>query len=168
MLRFAMISKWHVHAKGYAEFVQKQPDACITCEWDEAAARGAAWAESLGVDFVADYDALLAREDVDAILVCTPTNMHKEVMIKAANAVKHIFTCSDNSGNILFDLVHCKCTHGANNSSTTSHIGFTMFHTCTRFQIKTARIIAEALANNTYRSITCIIAVFIPMISHYD
>ena len=92
MLRFAMISKWHVHAKGYAEFVQKQPDACITCVWDEDAARGAAWAESLGVDFVADYDALLAREDVDAILVCTPTNMHKEVMIKAANAGKHIFT----------------------------------------------------------------------------
>lgn len=92
MIRFAMISKWHVHAAGYAKFVQQQPDASISCVWDEDAARGQAWADELGVDFVADYDALLARDDVDAILVCTPTNMHKEVMIKAANAGKHIFT----------------------------------------------------------------------------
>lgn len=92
MLRFAMISKWHVHAKGYAEFVQKQDDATVTCVWDEDAARGAAWADELGADFVANYDELLARDDVDAILVCTPTNMHKEIMIKAANAKKHIFT----------------------------------------------------------------------------
>jgi 1,5-anhydro-D-fructose reductase (1,5-anhydro-D-mannitol-forming) len=92
MLKFAMISKWHVHADGYAKFVQKQPDACISCVWDEDPVRGKAWADELGVDFVADYDAVLAREDVDAILVCTPTNMHKELMIKAANAGKHIFT----------------------------------------------------------------------------
>ncbi|MDO4388470.1 MAG: Gfo/Idh/MocA family oxidoreductase [Eubacteriales bacterium] len=92
MLRFAMISKWHVHAPGYAKFVQQQKDACITCVWDEDAARGKAWAEELGVDFEADYDALLRREDVDAILVCTPTNAHHDVMIKAANAGKHIFT----------------------------------------------------------------------------
>ena len=92
MLKFAMISKWHVHAEGYANFIKAQPDACISCVWDEDAARGKAWAEELGVDFVANYDDVLAREDVDAILVCTPTNMHKEVMIKAANAGKHIFT----------------------------------------------------------------------------
>ena len=92
MLKVAMISKWHVHAEGYAKFIREQPDAEITCVWDEDAARGQAWADKLGVPFVADYDELLAREDVDAVLIDTPTNMHKEVMIKAANARKHIFT----------------------------------------------------------------------------
>ena len=92
MLRVAMISKWHVHAAGYAKFVQQQGDACITCVWDEQPERGRAWAEELGVPFVEDYDALLARPDVDAVLIDTPTNMHKEVMIKAAKAHKHIFT----------------------------------------------------------------------------
>lgn len=92
MLRFAAISKWHVHAKGYVNFIQKQEDACVTCVWDEDAARGQAWADEIGVDFVPNYDDVLKRDDVDAILVCTPTNMHKEVMIKAANAGKHIFT----------------------------------------------------------------------------
>ncbi len=92
MLRIAMISKWHVHADGYAQFVRQQGDACITCVWDEYAERGRAWAAQLGVPFVENYDELLARPDVDAVLIDTPTNMHKEVMIKAAKAHKHIFT----------------------------------------------------------------------------
>ncbi len=92
MLRIAMISKWHVHADGYAKFVQKCPDAQVTCVWDEQPARGQAWADQLGVPFVADYDALLLREDVDAVLIDTPTNLHKDIMVKAANAKKHIFT----------------------------------------------------------------------------
>lgn len=92
MLRFAMISKWHVHAQMYSEFVLKQPDAMITCVWDEDPERGRVWAQKLYVKFVADLDTLLARDDVDAVLVDTPTNMHKEVIIKAAKAKKHIFT----------------------------------------------------------------------------
>ena len=92
MLNVAMISKWHVHAGGYANFVRNQPDARVSCVWDENADRGQAWADELGVPFVADYDALLAREDVDAVLIDTPTNMHKDIMIKAAKAKKHIFT----------------------------------------------------------------------------
>ena len=92
MLRFAMISKWHVHAQMYAEFVAAQPDAEITCVWDEDKMRGRTWAEALGVDFEADYDTLLARKDVDAVLIDTPTNLHGEVIIKAARAGKHIFT----------------------------------------------------------------------------
>ena len=92
MLNVAMISKWHVHAPGYARFIQEAEDARISCVWDEIPERGQAWADELGVPFVADYDELLKREDVDAVLIDTPTNMHKEIMIKAAKAKKHIFT----------------------------------------------------------------------------
>ena len=90
MLRFAMISKWHVHAQGYAKFIQEQPDDSITCVWDEDEALCAQCAKDMNVDFESDYDKLLAREDVDAILVCSPTNMPKDVMIEAAKAKKHI------------------------------------------------------------------------------
>lgn len=92
MLRIAMLSKWHVHAQEYAGYFQKMNDAKITCVWDEDAERGAKWAADLGVEFVADLDALLAREDVDAVCIDTPTNMHKDVMIKCAKAKKHIYT----------------------------------------------------------------------------
>ena len=92
MLNVAMIGKWHVHAEGYAKEINASSDARVTCVWDDDRARGTAWAEKLNVPFADDYDELLQRPDVDAVAICTPTNMHKEVMIKAAKAKKHIFT----------------------------------------------------------------------------
>ena len=37
-----------------------------------------------------DYHALLAREDVDAVIVCTPHTQHAQQLIDAADANKHI------------------------------------------------------------------------------
>lgn len=92
MLRVAMLSKWHVHAEDYAKQLQALDDVRITAVWDEEAERGAEWAKELGADFEADLDTLLKRADVDAVAVNTPTNLHAEVMIAAANGGKHIFT----------------------------------------------------------------------------
>lgn len=92
MLNVAMLSKWHVHAAGYARELMAMDDVNVTCIWDEDAERGAAWAKELGVAFEADLDELLRRPDVDAVAVNCPTAMHPEVIIKAARAGKHIFT----------------------------------------------------------------------------
>lgn len=92
MLKVAMLSKWHVHAEGYGRDLLSTGKVQITCVWDEKPERGAEWAQKLGVDFVADIDELLARDDVDAVCCCTPTTMHTEALIKAAKAGKHIFT----------------------------------------------------------------------------
>jgi len=92
MLRVAMLSGWHVHAKGYGNNIQSFPDAQVTAVWDEEPARGKAWAEELGVPFEADLAACVARDDVDGVVVNAPTSMHPEVMIAAADAGKHIFT----------------------------------------------------------------------------
>jgi 1,5-anhydro-D-fructose reductase (1,5-anhydro-D-mannitol-forming) len=92
MLNVAMISKWHVHADGYAKHLQSLGNVNITAVWDEITERGRSWAAELGADFESDLDALLQREDVDAVVIDAPTSMHAEVMIAAANAGKHIFT----------------------------------------------------------------------------
>jgi len=50
-----------------------------------------AMADKYGIGFVTtDYDAVLAREDVDAVILCTPTQMHAEQAIKAMDAGKHV------------------------------------------------------------------------------
>ena len=92
MLKVAILSSWHVHAMEYAELFNENSDATITCVWDEDIVKGQEFADELGVPFEADLDLLLARPDVDAVCVNAPTNMHEEVIVKAANAKKHIFT----------------------------------------------------------------------------
>jgi len=91
-LNVAMLSCWHVHAKGYAEEFQARADAKITVVWDEEPNKGTAFAKSLGVEFEPDLDKLLARKDVDAVCINAPTSMHRDIIVAAANAGKHIFT----------------------------------------------------------------------------
>ncbi|MFC4808360.1 Gfo/Idh/MocA family protein [Paenibacillus sp. GCM10023250] len=92
MIRIAMLSYWHVHAWDYTRDVQKNPNTEVVAVWDEIPARGQEAADKLGVPFFADLDELLARDDIDAVVVDTPTNIHRDVMVKAARAGKHIFT----------------------------------------------------------------------------
>ncbi len=92
MLKVAMLSKWHVHAGGYANFVKNCGKCEIVAVWDDDAARGEAWAKELGCEFVPCLDTLLAREDVEAVVCDAPTTEHKDILVKAAKAGKHIFT----------------------------------------------------------------------------
>ncbi|MCL2043070.1 MAG: Gfo/Idh/MocA family oxidoreductase [Treponema sp.] len=92
MVNVLMLSKWHVHADGYAKTINAQPDAKVSCVWDDDVKRGGDWAKELGVPFEPDLEKALARSDVDAVVVDAPTSDHRRVMILAANAGRHIFT----------------------------------------------------------------------------
>lgn len=92
MLSVAMLSRWHVHANDYARQANNHPDIRIAAVWDEDPARGRAWAEELGVTFYQDLAALLSDADIDGVIVDTPTNMHRDVIIQAAKSGKHIFS----------------------------------------------------------------------------
>jgi 1,5-anhydro-D-fructose reductase (1,5-anhydro-D-mannitol-forming) len=91
MIRVAVLSFWHVHGKDYAREAEQHPDTEVVAVWDEVPTRGRAEAAQRGVDFHEDLDELLARPDVDGVVVTTPTSMHRDVMVAAARAGKHIF-----------------------------------------------------------------------------
>lgn len=88
----AVLGYWHVHAAGYAERIHQHPDTELVAVWDDDRSRGKAGADAAGAPFVDDLDTLLAREDLDAVTVTTATSAHHEIMLRAAQAGKHIFT----------------------------------------------------------------------------
>lgn len=90
-IRIGKISYWHVHAWEYTKYAQEHPDTEMAAVWDEIPARGKEAAEKLGVPFYESLDDML-KSDIDAVIVDAPTNLHHEVIIKAARAGKHIFT----------------------------------------------------------------------------
>ncbi len=91
-MNVAVISSWHVHAKGYANDLNKMEDVNLVAVWDENPQAGKAWAEELGCRFEPDYDALMADSSIDGVCISSPTNLHCELICKAAEAGKHIFT----------------------------------------------------------------------------
>jgi predicted dehydrogenase len=55
--------------------------------YDEDANRGRAFAERFGVTtFHETVDHILARDDIDAVIICSPTNVHADLAIAAACA----------------------------------------------------------------------------------
>jgi 1,5-anhydro-D-fructose reductase (1,5-anhydro-D-mannitol-forming) len=92
MIRVAVLSHWHVHAKDYSKQAVEHPDTEIVAVWDDLPERGRAAAQQWGGQFEESLSAVLARDDIDGVIVVTPTNEHRDVMTAAARAGKHIFT----------------------------------------------------------------------------
>ncbi|MDR1630230.1 MAG: Gfo/Idh/MocA family oxidoreductase [Oscillospiraceae bacterium] len=92
MFKIGLVGTWHVHFSGYAKEVAKHEGCVITRLWDPDEAKSREEAEKFGCEFFDDYDAFLSGGEVEGIVVASSTDLHPELLIKAANAGKHIFT----------------------------------------------------------------------------
>ncbi|WP_080873387.1 Gfo/Idh/MocA family protein [Oceanobacillus timonensis] len=92
MINVALLSRWHVHADDYAREVNENEYLSVQLVWDEEEERGRKWAEELGVPFERDFQSVMDNSEIDAVVVTTPTSLHKDIIITAAKHKKHIFT----------------------------------------------------------------------------
>ncbi|MCY0879260.1 MAG: Gfo/Idh/MocA family oxidoreductase [Firmicutes bacterium] len=92
MIRVAMLSAWHVHAPDYARQVQAHPQLSLAAVWDADRPRGEAWAQALGVPFVADLEAVLQDPAIAGVVVNAPTTQHRAVIGAALAHGKHVFS----------------------------------------------------------------------------
>jgi len=91
-LGVGVLSFAHVHAPGFAACLAAMPDVSLVAIADDDEARGRAAAGRFGGEFSRDFRALLAREDVAAVVVASETARHRELIEAAAEAGKHVLT----------------------------------------------------------------------------
>lgn len=89
-LKLGIISFAHGHVRTYADVMREFDDAQIVAAWDDDLARGTQFSEQFGLEFVPRLDDLLARPELDAVFVASPTNQHAAHCIAAARASMHI------------------------------------------------------------------------------
>lgn len=78
-----------IHARNYAQRIDHASLAAVV-DANEHAARSVA--SELGVDrYHSDYRWVMKQEDVDAVVIVTPTVLHREITVAAAKAGKHVF-----------------------------------------------------------------------------
>jgi scyllo-inositol 2-dehydrogenase (NAD+) len=92
MINVALLSKWHVHAADYAREAIQNPSIRIIKVWDELPERGSSWAQDLNVPYESDLSAIFSDLEIDAVIVNAPTTLHRDIIVEAAQAGKHIFT----------------------------------------------------------------------------
>ncbi len=89
-LHLGIISFAHGHINAYADVMQDFDDAKIVAAWDDDQERGESNCAKYGFAFEADLDKLLARDDIDAVFITSPTNQHAQHVVATAQAGKHI------------------------------------------------------------------------------
>ena len=89
-IRIGVLSFAHGHIHAYCTRLKTFSDAVLVAAWDDNEARGREAAERYGIAFEPDYKALLARDDIDAVIITSETNKHADLAVAACAAGKHI------------------------------------------------------------------------------
>ena len=87
-IRFAVVGLGM--GKGRSEICRQTTGAELTAVCDLSEERGREAERAWGVPWVASYDKLLARDDVDAVGLWTPSGSHAAMAVQALRAGKHV------------------------------------------------------------------------------
>ncbi|PZQ95901.1 MAG: inositol 2-dehydrogenase [Cereibacter sphaeroides] len=89
MIRFAILGAGRI-GKVHAAAVASVPGATLTAIADPVAAAAQAVADAYGCD-IRTIDQILASKDVDAVVICTPTDTHADLIERFTKAGKAVF-----------------------------------------------------------------------------
>lgn len=85
-----VLSSAHGHVVRYSELVKTYDDAQLLAYWDDDAQRGQAYAERFGVPLSPRVEDVIARPDIELILVASETNKHADLACAAMEAGKNV------------------------------------------------------------------------------
>jgi predicted dehydrogenase len=89
MLGFAIVGCGMI-ARFHARALAEVPGARLTAVYDSVLDSARAMAKDFGLGVATDLPSLLARPDVDVVIVSTPSGAHLEPAVAAASAGKHV------------------------------------------------------------------------------
>lgn len=91
MKHLAFVGCAHIHTPGFIDRIQKRDDVKVVQVWDHDVERGNRRAQELSALFVADVDAVWSNPSIDAVIICSETDLHEELVLPGAKAGKHLF-----------------------------------------------------------------------------
>lgn len=88
-VRFAIVGTGNI-AGFHARAIGLVPDTQLIAVHSRREEAGFKFASEWHAEYYGDYTALLARDDIDAVCITTPSGTHTELGIQAAQAGKHV------------------------------------------------------------------------------
>lgn len=90
-LVFAIAGAAHIHTPQYINDLQQHPEIKVKSVWDHDADRAAKTAATVNGKAVTDPKAIWDDPEIKAVVILSETNRHRDLVIPAAKAGKHIF-----------------------------------------------------------------------------
>jgi predicted dehydrogenase len=90
-LVFALAGAAHIHTPNYVGILKGREDVKVKYVWDHNPARAQAAAGALASQAVDDPKTIWSDPAVKAVVICSETNLHRDLVLAAAQAGKHVF-----------------------------------------------------------------------------
>lgn len=91
MKKIAFVGCGHIHTPAFVNMTGKRNNVEVAAVWDHDAARAQKYAEQLKCKVVASDDEIWNDDSIDGVVICSETNLHGELVRKAAAAKKQMF-----------------------------------------------------------------------------
>jgi predicted dehydrogenase len=91
MINLAIVGCAHIHTPGFVKRIKARTDVQVLAVWDHDAARAAKNASEFGLTPVADVAQIWADKRIQAVVICSETNRHLDLVLAAARARKPMF-----------------------------------------------------------------------------
>ena len=90
-ITLAFVGCAHIHTPGFVNLLKKRQDVTVKSVWDHDVARAEKRAKELGAQVVKDVSQIWSDPEIVAVVICSETNRHHDLVLAAAQAGKHIF-----------------------------------------------------------------------------
>lgn len=90
-VQVALVGCAHIHTPGFVKRLQAREDVVVRAVWDHIPERAAVYTEDLGARLAAEPAEIWRDEAVDGVIICSETNRHEDLVLRAVEARKHLF-----------------------------------------------------------------------------
>lgn len=87
----ALVGGAHIHTPGFAKKLAENADVETRYVWDPDPKVAKLRQETTGGEVVGDLDVILKDDAVDAVVICSQTKLHEELVLKTVEAGKDLF-----------------------------------------------------------------------------
>lgn len=80
----------HIHTPGFIDLLKKREDVRVKSVWDHDQERAQRRAQELSAEVVS-AEQIWSDPEISAVVICSETNRHRDLVLAAAKARKHMF-----------------------------------------------------------------------------
>lgn len=91
MPTLALVGASHIHTPGFVNKLKERPDVQVKYVWDQFQPVAEKQAAELGAAVASDPAQIWSDPDITAVIICSETSLHKNLVLPAVQAGKHIF-----------------------------------------------------------------------------
>lgn len=90
-IQLALVGAGHIHTPGFIKRLKDRSDVAVSLVWDHDKERAAMRAAELNAQVVEDVEDIWVNAEIKAVVICSETNRHEELVVAGAQSGKHMF-----------------------------------------------------------------------------